>query len=315
MFIWLGINWIMDFYALEAFMALSRTLHFSRAAVEINMSPSALSRLISRLEEELGTLLFDRNNRQVLLTEEGKIFLKFAQDELNRRSDLQFELSKTHDVITGTLHLYASVTACYTIVPLFVKILAKKYPGIHLSVETGDPAGAEDAVRQGYADLAVAAIHDERSVMFETVRVAKSPLVFAASTTGKYTEVSGSPQDIVSSVPLILPKVGLARTRFDKWIKSRNVKPVIAAETGGNEAILALVHLGLGIGLVPRIVLQNGPYQTGFVIHEAGNALGYYDIGFIRKASITGTKSSVLIQQAVEKILHKTDWKSLTPLQ
>jgi LysR family positive regulator for ilvC len=100
----------------------------------------------------------------------------------------------------------------------------------------------------------------------------------------------------------------LARRRFDKWTRSRNVKPVIAAETGGNEAILALVQLGLGIGLVPRIVLENGPYTQGFVIHAAGNALGYYDIGFIRKAQITGTKSVRGIQEAVGTILHTTDW-------
>ena len=104
-------------------------------------------------------------------------------------------------------------------------------------------------------------------------------------------------------MPLILPKAGLARSRFDKWIKSRNVKPIIAAETEGNEAILAIAQLGLGIGLVPQIVLENGPYKGEFVIHTAGNILGYYDVGFIRKSRPAGTASVKRIQEAVENIL------------
>ena len=91
--------------------------------------------------------------------------------------------------------------------------------------------------------------------------------------------------------------------RFDKWIKSRNVKPTIAAETEGNEAILALVQLGLGIGLVPQIVIENGPYKGEFVSHEAGKSLGYYDVGFITKADYSGTASNEKIYNSVRNVL------------
>ncbi|MBR0476740.1 MAG: LysR family transcriptional regulator, partial [Treponema sp.] len=124
-------------------------------------------------------------------------------------------------------------------------------------------------------------------------------------------KVSGSPQDIVESVPLILPKAGLARSRFDSWIKSRNVKPIVAAEAEGNEAVMALAALGLGIGLVPQIVLENGPYREGFICHSAGNALGCYDIGFIQKTQISGSESVKKIRLAATDILHNTDWNSV----
>lgn len=298
----------MDFYELEAFVTLSHVLHFGRAAAKINLSPSALSRLIDRLEDETGCILLDRNNRQVVLTADGKIFAEFAQHMLDKRTDLESALSKDKNKISGTLHVYASVTACYTVLPQFIKLLAKKYPYIQLSVETGDPAGALQAVREGRAALAVDAIPDDGYPSMETINVIKTPLVYAAAADGPYTKVSGSPQDIVSSVPLVLPKAGLARERFDKWTKSRNVHPIIAAETEGNEAILAIAQLGLGIGLVPQIVLENGPYKSGFVIHAAGNALGYYNVGFIRKQTITGTQSERHIQEAVNDILHTAQW-------
>ncbi|MCI5518956.1 MAG: HTH-type transcriptional activator IlvY [Treponema sp.] len=293
----------MNFYELEAFLALAKTLHFGKTASKLNMSPSALTRLISRLEEELGVSLFDRNNRQIYLTDQGKIFEKFAQESLSKRADLKVSLSGNGERIEGVLPLYASVTACYTVLPDFIKRLTEKYPGIQLSVETGDPAAAISAVKENRALLAIGAIPETGLASMETVSVVKTPLVYAASKNGPYTKLEGSPQDILSSVPLVLPKAGLARSRFDKWIKSRNVKPIIAAETEGNEAILAIAQLGLGIGLVPQIVLENGPYKGEFIIHTAGNILGYYDVGFIRKATISGTTSSRRIQEAVESIL------------
>lgn len=293
----------MNFYELEAFLALAKTLHFGKTASKLNMSPSALTRLISRLEEELGVSLFDRNNRQIYLTAQGKIFEKFAQESLSKRADLKVSLSGNGERIEGVLPLYASVTACYTVLPDFIKRFTEKYPGIQLSVETGDPAAAISAVKENRALLAIGAIPETGLASMETVSVVKTPLVYAASKNGPYTKLEGSPQDILSSVPLVLPKAGLARSRFDKWIKSRNVKPIIAAETEGNEAILAIAQLGLGIGLVPQIVLENGPYKGEFIIHTAGNILGYYDVGFIRKATISGTTSSRRIQEAVENIL------------
>lgn len=294
----------MNFYEMEAFVRLSRELHFGRAASALNMSPSALSRVITRLEDELHTVLLDRSNRQVILTPEGEKFRIFAEQSLSGMKNLKASLEdQDSEEITGTLPLYASVTACYTILPHFIRQLNQRYPKIKISVETGDPAGALASVRDGRCLLAVAAIPEEGLSTMETVVMEHTPLVYAACKNGPYTEVYGSPQDIVSTVPLILPKAGLARKRFDKWTKSRNVHPTIAAETEGNEAILALAQLGLGIGLVPRIVLENGPYKGEFIIHEAGNALGHYDVGFIYKKDLTGTISQKKLGAAVRNIL------------
>lgn len=299
----------MDFYELEAFVALGKLLHFRKAAEQVNMSPSALSRVISRLEEENKTIFLDRNNRQVVLTKDGEIFLKFAKDVLEKQKELKEKLKYDSEEVSGILHVYASVTACYTILPQFIKSLTERYPKIQLSVETGDPAGAVAAVKENRAGVAIAAIPENGFSSIEALSIVKTPLVYAAAKNGPFTELSGSPQDILSTTPLVLPKTGLARERFDKWIKSRNVKPIIAAETEGNEAILALVQLGIGIGLVPQLVLENGPYKGEFVIHTAGNTLGYYNVGFITKNDAVGTNSNKRIHAAVASILN--NWEGL----
>jgi len=293
----------MDFYELNAFIVLSQELHFGKASELLNLSPSALSRIISRLEDELKVSLFDRSNRSVYLTDEGKYFLKYAKDFVQKKKEVQEHFVRCDDEVSGRLHVYASVTACYTVLPDFIKRLNAQYPQIQLSIETGDPAGAVAAVRDNSAGLAVAAIPDKGLNGMQTYSILKTPLVYAAGKNSPFTDLEGSPQDILSSVPLVLPKTGLARTRFDKWIKSRNVKPIIAAETEGNEAILAIAQLGFGIGLVPQLVLENGPYKGEFIVHSLRNILGFYDVGFIQKEEINGTGTNKKIHAAVTKIL------------
>lgn len=306
----------MDFYELKAFLTLSRQLHFAKASAILNMSPSALSRLISRLEEETGVKLLDRDTRQVSLTKEGEEFALFAGKCLEEKKALEDSLVKTEGFLQGTLNVYASVTACYTILPDFIASLSKKHPYIKISVETGDPAGATEALKEGRAQLAVTAIPSkstqsidsgisgiDRLVELESVSVKKSPLVLVSSPNKFQNKKYTTPEETISSLPLILPKAGLARKRFDYWCKNRNISPNILAETAGNEAIIALARLGLGLGLVPKIVLENGPFSEGVVQYSTFSQLEEYNIGFIFNPKPSGTEGTKKLQKAIIQIL------------
>jgi hypothetical protein len=83
----------MDFFELHAYVALANYLHFSKAAASINLSPSALSRMLVRLENEVQVVLIERNSRHIQLTEEGKLFLDFARDVLHRKEDILLKLA------------------------------------------------------------------------------------------------------------------------------------------------------------------------------------------------------------------------------
>ena len=72
----------MDIKQLKQFLHLADTLHFGRASEASHISPSALSRSIKQLEEEVGAALFERDNRTVSLTPEGEIFLSYAREYL-----------------------------------------------------------------------------------------------------------------------------------------------------------------------------------------------------------------------------------------
>ena len=302
----------MDFHELEAFIFLAETLHFAKAASLVHMSPSALSRLLGRLEEELHVSLVERDTRQVSLTEEGIAFLEFAKDTLYRRDDLNLRIASRDEQLRGVLRVYASVTACYSILPPFVEALNREHPALRLSVETGDPADSADAVREGRVELALGALPPGGFKDLESYSVRKTPLVFISSASGAYGKLdlpTGNESKlgrILSSVPLILPKTGMARERFEKWIRSHGIKVNIAAETGGNEAILALGRLGLGLGLVPRLVLENGPFAEGLVQYQAGSGFGGYDIGFVQKSRETGTTAARRLRTSISDIIERT---------
>jgi len=317
----------MDFHELEAFLVLADNLHFARAASQIHLSPSALSRLLVRLEEELGVSLFERDTRQVSLTSEGESFLSFARESIHRREDLLLKLGERDDNIRGILRVYASVTACYSILPPFVEALAIEHPGLRLSVETGDPADAADAIRESRAELALDAIPPKGFRDLECHSVRTTPLVFVASRSGAYgnlklavepsaiqqqtSSVTSSTQAealeiSLQSIPVVLPKSGLARDRFDRWVRIHDVKPIIAAETAGNEAVLALARLGLGLGLVPRLVLENSPFAEGLILYDAGPEFGDYDIGFIQKSAVSGTDAARKLRTEITRIIRKT---------
>ncbi len=296
----------MDFFELNAFYVLSRTLHFARTAEKINLSPSALSRLIARLESETGVTLLDRDTRQVKLTEEGRQFARFAGDTVHQKENLLSGFSVSDSLVSGKLRIYASVTACYSILPLFIEKISSQYPLIILSVETGDPAGAQEALQEGKCDIAVSAIPDagkggmdesfsSHSLFssYDCVKIQTTPLVFTAKRGSRFDSLGKD--ELYEKAHFILPKMGLARKRFDRKMKELSVKPNIAAETAGNEAVLALSALGLGIGLVPRIVLESGPFSQGLMQYpEQFCGLGSYSIGFIMKESSQSSSSRIM---------------------
>ena len=285
----------MDFHELEAFAALANHLHFARAAAAVNTSPSALSRIIGRLEQEMGAALVARDTRSVALTEAGSLFLSFALESLRGKDALHLRLGSVDGRLRGTLRVYASVTACYSILPPLAAVLKATHPDLRLSVETGDPADGPRILKEGRVELALAALNPLTMGGLEGFSVEKTPLVFVTARDGEFGAWGEGPirAQTLRGAPLILPSRGLARERFDDWARSQDLRPLIAAETSGNEAVLALARLGLGLGLVPRLVLENSPFAQGLVQYNAGADLGDYDIGFLLPAARTGGQAAL----------------------
>lgn len=267
---------------LEQFLALTDALHYGRASLAANVSLSTLSRSIRQMEDELGVPLFERDNRSVSLTAHGQIVEHYARDALTRLTTLRQQLASASGPLIGELSLYCSVTASHSILFDLLEQFRPDFPGVEIKLQTGDPDEAIDRMVAGKADLSIAARPRSlpRGVVFR--HVSSSPLLFIAPETNAEAYISenrGDPPVRWAEAPMILPTGGLSRTRVDAWFKTHNVAPRIYAQVAGNEAIVSMVSLGLGIGVVPEIVLQNSPLADKVQILKVTPALEPFDLG------------------------------------
>jgi LysR family positive regulator for ilvC len=269
----------MNTHNLEAFLALAESLHFGKASRACNLSPSALTRSIQRLEEEVGHPLFVRDNRTVTLTPAGVRFQTYARQARQEWQTLQQELHEVPSV-SGPLSLYASITAVYSLLPKLLEAYRAACPDVQLELRTGAAEQAVEQVLTGEIDLAVAALPDRRAPQLEFLPLTKIPLVFIAPKQGIHSEppLKRGKLDL-AQIPLVLPHSGLSRQRLDQWMKKQNVTPDIASEVSGNEALIAMVRLGCGIGIVPQLVLEKSPFCDDVQILENAPVLNPYEVG------------------------------------
>ncbi|MFI0472420.1 HTH-type transcriptional activator IlvY [Halomonas sp. HMF6819] len=272
----------MNFKLLKQFLALAETLHFGRASEACFVSVSALSRNIRYLEDELGVALFNRDNRTVMLTREGQRFLEYAREASSQWNLIRHELTDNPGELSGEISLYGSVTASYSFLHELLRRFRIAYPAIEIKLRTGDPEHAIAHVLDGKEDLSIAAkpAHLPRGLAFKPI--ATSPLLFIAPLEppgpNAPTGTPATPEQW-ASIPMILSESGVSRARVDEWFRRLAISPRIYAQVTGNEAIVSMVSLGFGIGVVPKIVLDNSPLRERIRVLDVAPTLEPYDIG------------------------------------
>lgn len=269
----------MDIQELKIFLTTADLLHFGRASQACNLSPSALTRTIQRLEEQLGQILFNRDNRTVQLSPAGEQFRIYARQAIHDFESCQASMAGHHPV-AGNISLYASITAVYSLLPDLLEAYRKAYPEVQLELRTGAAEEAVAQVETGEIDIAVAAVPDRRSAGIEFLPIMTTQLVFIA---GKELAASISLRSDetlnLAQIPLVLPQTGLSRRRLDKWLKKNHIVPDISTEVSGNEAIIPMVHLGGGVGIVPQLVLDRSPFHDDVVVLDHTPQLEPYVVG------------------------------------
>lgn len=275
----------MDFKSLQLFDALAGNLHFGRTSEEHNISPSALSRSIQRMEQELGCRLLLRDNRSVSLTPQGEMFRDFARATVWEWDEFQVHLNESTGRLTGKLTLFASVTASQSILPRVLSRFREQYPDIHIQLETGYAVNALSRLREG-CDVVVAALSKGEDPDLAKHIITSTPiLTIAPIDKGEVSELLDRPTIDWSSVPLILPTPGQARDNINRWIKDRHIVANIYSEVSGNEAVMPLVALGCGVGFVPRLVMEISPLKYKVRIVPEGPELSDFHVGFCTRRS------------------------------
>lgn len=275
----------MDTKQLQLFLHLSDTLHFSQTGEAMHMSASAVSRGIQKIEEEVGQRLLERDNRSVRLTDVGRQFQVYARQSIGQWQSFLQAVNRDAESLTGELSVFCSVTAAYSVLSAILESFRQRYPDIEIKLRTGDQADAIDHVRDGDDDIAIAARPERLSnkLQFQTLQL--SPLTFIYPAIHCAVEHNihshlGSGLPIPwGEIPFILSERGLARARMDQWFRQQGIKPNIYAQVSGHEAIVSMVGLGLGVGVVPELVITNSPLKDKVQLLDVQPPLEPFAVG------------------------------------
>lgn len=124
----------MDWHQLKYFQTLANIGNFTRASVELALSQPALSRSISRLEEEIGVPLFERKSRGVILNKYGEIFLQHANRALSEIDAAKQEINDLINPLHGTISLAFIQTLGSSFVPELISAFQKEAAGINFQL-------------------------------------------------------------------------------------------------------------------------------------------------------------------------------------
>jgi LysR family positive regulator for ilvC len=244
----------MDLRNLELFVHLAQTLHFGKTAEAMYVTPSTLSRAIQRLEDDTQIQLFERNNRAVNLTHAGQVFLAFAHQTLAAWQQTQVQLQAQQHELTGALSMYCSVTASQSHLPNLLNQYKRLHPNVDMQLVTGDPALAEQRLLKKHSDVAISIYTPAFPEELSFVSLGEVPLVLIAPRAFRIRQM----RDVKwHTHQMILPDSGPSKRIVHHWLAEHNIRPQIYAHVGGNEAIVSMVALGVGIGFVPQIVVDH----------------------------------------------------------
>ncbi len=268
----------MDMEEIKLFRHLAESLHFGRTSRACHVTPSALTRTIQRIETEVGERLFDRDNRSVRLTRAGEAMQQYAEESIERWQELKESLAD-QTTLHGDISLYCSVTAAYGILPSILSRFRKGCPEVQIKLQTGDAAQGLTRLRNGEVEVIIDALPDKPPTGLEFRQITETPLVFIAPLDFPETVIYEGKEIDWRKTPVIMAEQGLSRERLDRWFAARKILPSIYAQVAGNEAIIAMVSLGCGVGVVPRLVLEKSPLQEQITVLDVSPQLAPFSLG------------------------------------
>jgi DNA-binding transcriptional LysR family regulator len=240
---------------LGAFSLLARTRSFTQAAVEAQLTQSAISHSIRHLERQVGCRLFDRTSRRVTLTQAGEQFLFRVERITEEMAAARAELQNVKVWGQTELRIAAPATLCEALLPRTLQNFRVEYPHSVLSVVVADRHEAPDRLRSGDADLAIALgpAPDDR---FEYAPLFSDELFFTTLPEHPWVEHPPESKAVIGSQPLVSY---LRRSHTWKVINDHfavdEINLTVAVECESMSVIKELVKLGVGVGILARWVV------------------------------------------------------------
>jgi LysR family transcriptional regulator, hydrogen peroxide-inducible genes activator len=240
-----------EFQQLEQFVAVARARNFTRAAAELNLSQSALSRAIQKFEDQLGLPLFERKPREVVLTEPGELLLDRAKEILKLVEDTFSLISESNR--KGRIRLGAIPTIAPYFLPHLLSRFAADHPDISVIVQEDTTENLLKRCSHGDIDLAILALPlIAKDLEIESLFDEELLLVLPAShPLGACREIT---PDSIEAYPFVmLNDAHCLSGNIASYCRQQSVQPVTVDRISQLTTVQELVALGHGISVIPKM--------------------------------------------------------------
>lgn len=250
-----------DFVDLRLLTAIADTGSVSRGAEACHLAASSASLRIRRLEEAIGAKLFDRTARGVTLTRAGHVMREHSRRFLAQVEQMHADLTPYVDGVNGHVTLFANSNAIASFIPQDIQPFLRSHEGVRIQMEERLSHDVVSAVADGRADLGVVAWDGSHPALkFYPYR--RDELVVVAGNATKLPQANSISFADSLQFPFVCLQSGSAIHTFIVGKANALGRHLdVRIQVAGFQAVVALVRSGVGLGIVPRSIVQNAPLK------------------------------------------------------
>ncbi|KPV59129.1 transcriptional regulator [Paenibacillus sp. A3] len=282
----------MELRQLQYALQIAIEKNFSRAAEKLHIAQPSLSQQLSKLEKELGVLLFQRTTNSVEVTYAGTRFVEKAQKILDMVEQLKQEMEDISQMRKGKLVVGSLPITGAHVLPLVLPVFQERYPEIDIVLVEETTSNLEQLTANGQADISLLSLPliddslDYEPIIEEEIVLAVPPQHPLAA---RLAEGGSKTVDIeeLQEEPFIALKRGQGfRQIAIELCNDAGFSPNIVFESSNIETVQSLVAAGMGIAFIPRMLLRgwnelapaylqlsNRPTRTLVIAHRKGRYL------------------------------------------
>lgn len=243
------------------YMAFIKTVElgsFTKAAAILHYSQSGISRMIHDLETEWQVSLLERNRSGVRLTSEGLQLLPHIRSLCESYQKLQMQADALHGLQSGLIRIGTFSSVATHWLPNIIKEFQKNYPQIDYELLLGDYTEIEEWIADGRVDCGFLRLPTRPA--FETIFLEKDPLLAILPEGHPLADMEKIPVAALCTEPFLLLEKG-AKAEISAVFTRYGLTPQVHFTTWDDYAIMSMVESGLGISILPQLILKRVPYH------------------------------------------------------
>jgi DNA-binding transcriptional LysR family regulator len=248
---------------LQGFVTVARLGNFTRAAEQLYLAQPTLSRQITALEHDLGTELFHRARGGSTLTPAGESLLPLARRMLADADSVRRELAELAGLERGRVRLGATPTLCISLVAEVLSAFHAAHPGIELHLSEQGSRRLLDELASGELDLALVTTtaSDAAAERFTVTPLLVEELVVVSSAGAPPVTSAGAMSlgEVAALPQIVFSSSYDLRAATDAAFRAAGLAPEVVLEGAEMDAVLRFVERGLGVAIVPAMVLIDRP--------------------------------------------------------